>query len=36
MPYATLRKFLWFVAFWIMSVIALGIVAYAIRLAINP
>ncbi|MFY9205262.1 MAG: DUF2474 domain-containing protein [Yoonia sp.] len=31
-----LKKIGWFVALWIMSVIALGIVAYVIRLAIIP
>jgi cytochrome d ubiquinol oxidase subunit I len=31
-----LKKIGWFVALWIMSVLALGIVAYAIRLAIIP
>lgn len=29
-----LRKWLWFVAIWICSVLALGIVAYAIKLMI--
>ncbi|WP_108483169.1 DUF2474 family protein [Oceaniglobus ichthyenteri] len=29
------RKITWFVALWIMSVLALGLVAYAIRLAIH-
>lgn len=33
---STLRRIGWFVALWVMSVLALGIVAYAIRLAINP
>jgi len=33
---ARLRRLGWFVAIWIMSVLALGIVAYAIRLAIHP
>jgi hypothetical protein len=36
MPSATVRKIGWFIAIWLMSVLALGIVAYAIRLAINP
>lgn len=36
MPRATLKKLAWFICYWIMSVIALGIVAYAIRWAINP
>lgn len=31
-----LKKIGWFVALWIMSVLALSIVAYAIRLAIIP
>ena len=31
-----LRKIGWFVALWIMSVLALGIVASVIRLAIIP
>ncbi|MDB9808982.1 DUF2474 family protein [Yoonia sp.] len=31
-----LKKIGWFVALWIMSVVALSIVAYAIRLAIIP
>ncbi|WP_390912419.1 DUF2474 family protein [Pseudosulfitobacter sp. SM2401] len=30
------KKLGWFVALWIMSVLALAIVAYAIRLAIVP
>ncbi|MBM2293244.1 DUF2474 domain-containing protein [Sulfitobacter pseudonitzschiae] len=30
------RKIGWFIAIWLMSVLALGIVAYAIRFAINP
>ena len=29
------RRLAWFVAIWIASVVALGIVAYAIRLAIT-
>ncbi|MDP5362578.1 MAG: DUF2474 domain-containing protein [Paracoccaceae bacterium] len=33
---ATFRKIGWFIAIWLFSVLALGIVAYAIRLAINP
>ena len=36
MPLATVRKLGWFIAIWLMSVLALGVVAYAIRLAINP
>ncbi|WP_298864172.1 DUF2474 family protein [uncultured Sulfitobacter sp.] len=36
MPRSTLKKFAWFVAFWIVSVLALGIVAYVIRMAIKP
>lgn len=36
MPGAPLKKFAWFVALWILSVLALGIVAYAIRLVITP
>ena len=36
MPFATLKKLGWFAAYWIMNVTALGIVAYVIRLAINP
>jgi hypothetical protein len=31
-----LKKIGWFVALWIMSVLALSIVAYVIRLAIIP
>lgn len=31
-----LKKIGWFVAIWIVSVLALGTVAYAIRLAIMP
>ncbi|QBX99481.1 DUF2474 family protein [Rhodophyticola sp. CCM32] len=34
-PRATLRKLGWFVAIWIMSVTALGLVAYIIRLALK-
>ncbi|WP_019956069.1 DUF2474 family protein [Yoonia vestfoldensis] len=33
---ATFRKLGWFVAIWLLSVLALFVVAYAIRLAINP
>ena len=33
---ANLRKIGWFVAIWIMSVLALGVVAFVIRLAIMP
>lgn len=36
MSYATIRKIGWFVTLWILSVLALGIVAYLIRFAINP
>ena len=36
MPVATFRKIGWFIAIWLVSVLALGIIAYAIRLAINP
>lgn len=36
MKVSTLRKLGWFVGIWILSVLALGIVAYAIRHAINP
>jgi len=36
MKVSTLRKLGWFVGIWILSVLALGIVAYAIRLAIVP
>ncbi|WP_083792018.1 DUF2474 family protein [Roseobacter sp. GAI101] len=32
---STFRRIGWFVALWLISVLALGIVAYAIRLAIN-
>ncbi len=35
MPAAFLRKVGWFVAIWVLSVLALGMVAYAIRLAIH-
>jgi Protein of unknown function (DUF2474) len=31
-----LSKIFWFAAIWVASVAALGIVAYAIRLAIMP
>ena len=31
-----LKKIGWFVALWIMSVVALSILAYVIRLAIIP
>jgi hypothetical protein len=33
---APLRKLGWFIVIWIMSVITLAVVAYAIRLAIIP
>ncbi|MGB7240865.1 MAG: DUF2474 family protein [Sulfitobacter sp.] len=36
MNISTFRRIGWFVALWVMSVLALGIVAYAIRLAITP
>lgn len=36
MPAKTVRRLLWFVGIWLLSVLALGLVAYAIRLAINP
>ncbi|KEJ90766.1 DUF2474 family protein [Sulfitobacter donghicola] len=29
------KKVAWFIAIWLMSVAALGVVAYAIRLAIH-
>ncbi|MFT7146555.1 MAG: hypothetical protein ACJASZ_001433 [Yoonia sp.] len=32
MPLAAFRKIGWFTAIWLLSVAALGIVAYAIRL----
>lgn len=35
MPRATFRKIGWFIAIWLLSVLALGSVAYAIRLVIN-
>lgn len=35
MTYATLQKFGWFIGIWVASVVALGFVAYAIRLAIH-
>lgn len=35
MPFGALRKIGWFIALWLLSVLALGIVAYAIRLAIS-
>ncbi|MFY0646366.1 DUF2474 family protein [Sulfitobacter geojensis] len=35
MQSATLRKIGWFIAIWVASVAALGVVAYAIRLAIH-
>lgn len=31
-----LKKIGWFVALWLMSILALGILAYVIRLAIIP
>jgi hypothetical protein len=36
MKSTTFRKISWFAALWLMSVLALAIVAYAIRLAIMP
>lgn len=36
MKESSVRKLGWFVGIWILSVLALGIVAYTIRLAINP
>jgi preprotein translocase subunit Sss1 len=33
---SNLSKIGWFVAIWLISILALGIVAYVIRLAINP
>lgn len=35
MKTSTFRRIGWFVALWLIGVLALGIVAYAIRLAIN-
>lgn len=35
MQITSFRKIGWFIAIWIASVAALGIVAYAIRLAIH-
>ncbi|MDW3223818.1 MAG: DUF2474 family protein [Paracoccaceae bacterium] len=32
---STLHRIGWFIAIWIISVTALGVVAYAIRLAIH-
>ncbi|MEQ6204504.1 DUF2474 family protein [Sulfitobacter sp. HNIBRBA2951] len=32
---ATLQRIGWFIAIWVASVAALGLVAYAIRLAIH-
>ncbi|WP_386624496.1 DUF2474 family protein [Sulfitobacter geojensis] len=34
MQSTTLRKIGWFISIWVASVAALGVVAYAIRLAI--
>lgn len=31
-----LRRIGWFIALWLASVLALAVVAYAIRLAIHP
>ena len=36
MQTSPIHKIGWFIAIWIASVAALGIVAYAIRLAIHP
>ncbi|MBU0781697.1 MAG: DUF2474 domain-containing protein [Alphaproteobacteria bacterium] len=36
MPISIFRRIGWFVAIWLLSVLALGVVAYAIRLAIYP
>lgn len=36
MSHMTLRKIGWFIAIWLMSVLALASVAYAIRLVITP
>lgn len=33
---AALRRLGWFVVIWAVSVLALGVVAYAIRLALKP
>jgi hypothetical protein len=35
MTHTTLKRVGWFIAIWILSVAALGILAYAIRFAIN-
>lgn len=32
----TIRRLAWFVGIWVASVLALGIVAYAIRFALKP
>tara|TARA_R110000787_G_scaffold36948_22_gene94193 strand:+ start:1210 stop:1320 length:111 start_codon:yes stop_codon:yes gene_type:complete len=32
----TVRQILWFIGIWLLSILALGAVAYVIRLAINP
>jgi hypothetical protein len=32
----TVRQILWFIGIWVLSILALGMVAYVIRLAINP
>ena len=32
----TIRRLAWFVGIWAASVLALGIVAYAIRIALKP
>jgi hypothetical protein len=34
MPSPSLRKLAWFIAIWLMSVAALGVVAYVIRLVL--
>jgi hypothetical protein len=36
MPISMFRRIGWLVAIWLLSVLALCVVAYAIRLAINP
>jgi len=32
----TIKRLAWFVGIWAASVLALGVVAYAIRLALKP
>lgn len=36
MSVQTFKRIAWFVAIWVASVLALGLVAYVIRLAILP